>query len=414
VTYPAKLQGREIKNMHRPFERLIAARRPPLVNRSRRASTGAAAVAVALLTAAVACSSGTNSATATPASTATSNGTAAPAPDGAKEQAYLAQYEQAPTRIGDSTPFPSAPPKGKTFVYLQCDIPQCQLEAEGVQAASAALGWRFKSVPYQLASPASLVAAMNTALQYHPVAVSFAGLPEAVWQSEVPVYAAAHVALIPSSVGPTQPSPVIAGSIGTSADGQLQGRILAAWFITSSGGHGHALLANVPGVAVLNAVGTEFQALVAQNCPGCSVTAIQVSVPQFSTDGGVSAAVSALQKDPSMKYLITEQGDTDQGLPAALSGAGLSGIQIAGAYPSTTAIGYLRDGTAAGFVNIPRLGLGWMEVDIAALYSLGIAPATAGLIPVQFLTPSTVTATSANAELPSDYQSQYKALWHVG
>jgi ribose transport system substrate-binding protein len=300
------------------------------------------------------------------------------------------------------------------MVDVQCDLPQCQLIAEGVQAASAALGWKFKSVPFQLASPASLVAAMNTALQYHPVAISFSGLPEAVWQSEVPVYAAAHVAIIPSSVGPTRPSPAIPGAIGTDADGQVQGRILAAWFISNSNGHGHALLVNVPGIGAFNAVGTEFQAQVAQNCPGCSVTAIQVSVPQFSTDGGVPAAVSALQKNPSLKYLITEQGGSDQGLPAALSGAGLSDIQIAGAYGSATAIGYLRDGTAAGFINLPRREVGWMAVDIAALYSLGINPATAGLLPIQFLTRSTVTATSAAAELPSDYQSQYKALWHVG
>jgi ribose transport system substrate-binding protein len=393
--------------MHHPFNRVTRTRRPPFV---RRVSTGAAVVAV-LLTGVVACSSGKSSST---ASATIPGGTAVSAPDMAKEKTFLAQYLQAPTRIGVSTPFPSAPPKGKTFVYLHCDIPQCQFEAEGVQAAAAALGWKFKSVPFQLASPASLVAAMNTALQYHPIAISFSGLPEAVWQSEVPVYAAAHVAIIPLSVGLTQPSPAIPGAIGGSADAQREGRILAAWFISNSNGHGHALLVNVPGIGALKTVGTDFQAEVSQNCPGCSVTTIQVTVPQFSTDGGVPAAVSALQKDPSLKYLITEQGDSDQGLPAALSGAGLSNIQIAGAYPSTTAIGYLRDGTAAGFVNLPRREVGWMEVDIAALYSLGINPATAGLIPAQFLTRSTVTATSATDELPSDYQAQYKALWHAG
>jgi ribose transport system substrate-binding protein len=382
-------------------------RRPPFANRRRRAITGAVAGAV-LLAGVVACSSGKNSSTTTP------NGTAASAPEVAKEKSFLGQYLPAPTRIGDSTPLPSAPPKDKTFVSIQCDNPQCQLNADGAQAAAAALGWKYKSVPFQLANPASLVAAMKTALQYHPIAVTFTGLPEAVWQSEVPAYAAAHVAIIPSSVGPTQPSPAIPGAIGTSTDGQLQGRILAAWFISSSNGHGHALLANVPGIGLLNTVGTEFQAEVSRNCPGCSVTTIQVSVPQFSTDGGVSAVVSALQKDPSLKYLVTEQGATDQGLPAALSGAGLSNIQIAGAYPSPTAIGYLRDGTAAGFINLPRLEAGWMEADIAALYSLGIKPATAGLIPAQFLTKNTVTANSATAELPSNYQAQYKALWHVG
>jgi hypothetical protein len=88
--YPAKLQGREIKNMHRPFNRVTRARRPPFVSRSRRASTGAAVVAV-LLTGVVACSSGTSSSTASAASATTPNGTAASAPDMAKEKAYLAQ-----------------------------------------------------------------------------------------------------------------------------------------------------------------------------------------------------------------------------------------------------------------------------------------------------------------------------------
>ena len=165
------------ENMHPPCNGSTIVRRTHFVS---RVGTGAAVVAM-LLICVVACSSGTNSSTtsaSSPKGTATSAAVA-------KEKAFLAHYQKAPTLIGHSTSFPKTPPKGKTFVSIQCDIPQCQLNAEGAQAAAAALGWKFKSVPFQLANPASLVAAMKTALQYHPIAVTFSGLPEAVWQSEL-------------------------------------------------------------------------------------------------------------------------------------------------------------------------------------------------------------------------------------
>jgi ribose transport system substrate-binding protein len=343
-----------------------------------------------------------------------STGAAGSDPGVARAEAALAGYLKAPTSIGKSTPFPSAPPKGKTFVWLSCDIDVCADISKGAQAAVAALGWQFKSVPFQLANPASLISAMNTALQYHPIAVGFTGLGEATWASMKPVFAAAHVTLISSGVGPVQPGPSIGGEIATQEDSRLQGQILADWFISDSKGHGHALLVDVPSLPPLTAVGEGFKAELAQNCPSCSATTIKLSVVQYGTDGGVPAVVSALQKDSSVKYVITEGSGSDQGLPSALSGAGLSNIKIAGGFSSATAIGYLRNGSAAAFIHVPQQVLGWMMLNIAALNSLGIKPATSGRVPLQLVTDSTVTPTTFTEGLPKDYEAQYKALWHVG
>jgi len=36
---------------------------------------------------------------------------------------------------------PSAPPKGKTVLFLQCEEAQCAQEGQGMQAAAATIGW---------------------------------------------------------------------------------------------------------------------------------------------------------------------------------------------------------------------------------------------------------------------------------
>ena len=380
----------------------------------RLAAVGAAVVVAGGGVAA--CSSSASSSA--PSATHTATGTSADSGLSAAK-AFVGRYEAVPTSIGDTTLLPKAPPKGITIAFPENDNPQTQYETDGFRAATMALGWKLDVIPYQLANaPGSFLSAMQTALQMKPYAVIVVGNPEAIWQSLIPSFAAAHVYIIPSDSGPiTKASPWILPQFDTPADSALEGEIVANKFVAASGGTGQAVLVNVPDIPVLAEGGAAIQSTVAQNCPACKLTTLNISLTQFVTDGGVSDAVSALQRNPNAKYLLTEQGVSDQGVPSALSAAGLTGVQLIGFDPSTTALEYAKNNTALGFATISFGLIGFMGIDIAAQKLTGVADPSAGAVPIQLLTQSTLASMNPippDIPLPVNYAAQYEKKWLVG
>src|SRR5882757_158594 len=136
--------------------------------RSARTWVLAAGILPALLVVAACSSSGSNAAA--PAGSASASSTAV-----STAQATVKQYEALPTTIPQTTPLTHAVAKGRTFVDLECENTQCHDIATGVQAAGKAVGWNVKLINYNDTQPATLTAAFQQALQYHPVGVSLTG-----------------------------------------------------------------------------------------------------------------------------------------------------------------------------------------------------------------------------------------------
>ena len=151
--------------------------------RSSRTSVVAVA-AVGLALSVAACGSSSHSSTGSPNTTTGSadyieradiklNGT--PGNSGSGLQTAVQVGEQLPTSLSVTVPLASAPPKGKTFVWTNCDSPQCPETETFIRQATTAAGWKLRVINYQTANPATLVAAMTQALQYHPAAVGVSG-----------------------------------------------------------------------------------------------------------------------------------------------------------------------------------------------------------------------------------------------
>ena len=379
----------------------------------------AAAATLLLVGAAAACSSGGSSSAGDSAGdAAASASSSASSPGLATAQAFVAKYQAEPASIGSTTPLPGPVPKGKTIVFPENDNPQTRYVEQGMAAAAKALGLNLKVIPYALAqAPASLLSAMQTALQLKPYAVVVTGTDEALWQNLIPAFAAAHVYIIPQYCGViTKPSPWILPQVGTPADSALAGQIVASKFISESNGQGQAVLVNVPDISVLGGGGEAIESTVKQTCPACKLTTVNIPVSQFATDGGVSNAISALQRNPGAKYVLTEQGASDQGLPAALSAAGLSGVQIIGFNPSTTALQYAKDGQALGFATTSFGIIGWMVVDVAAQKLAGVSTPDPGGIPVQLLVKSNLADMNPippDVPIPTGYEQMYLKKWNM-
>jgi ribose transport system substrate-binding protein len=378
-----------------------------------------AAIAAVALAAAAACSSSASSTPATSASgTATgakSSSVATSAAAASQAMKLAAAAEQVPATINQGTSLKSPPPKGKTFIYLQCEVVQCQAIGAGIQAATKAIGWNYRAISYQNANPATLVSAMQQALQYHAAGVSFVALPEAVWSSEIPAYKAAGAAIIPYAVGPSAVTSTVPAFIGGFSDYEHYASLMADWFIGDSGGSGHALLVNVPAETTLNQFAQSFSADVAKECPGCAVTTINESVADSENGQLVSATMARLQADHSIHYAITVDGPMFQGLPSALSAAGLSSsVKIAGQGGGAVNLADVKTGTEAAYTGGALTSGGWLVIDamLRHLEGMPIADGDGGL-PTQLLTTGGDFAVTPSYDEPGDYAAQFEKLWHV-
>jgi ribose transport system substrate-binding protein len=382
---------------------------------TRMPSVVGALVTLTALAALTACSS-SGSSTSAAQSTAGSSSTSAGATSSVvAAEKIVQQAEQVPSSINQTTPLKTAPPKGKTFIYLQCEVVQCQAIGVGIQAATKALGWNYRSIPYENSNPATLVSAMQQALQYHPVGVSFVSLPEAVWSSEIPVSKAANAVIIPYAVGPSDVNSTVPAFIGGDTDYKHYADMMANWFIASSNGTGHALVVDVPEDTTLKTFADAFSADVASGCPQCSVTTINESVPDSEDSQLISDTVSTLQKNPSIGYAITVDGPFFQGLPSALAAAGLSSrVKIGGQGGGSVNLADVKAGTEAAYTGGALASGGWLVLDAALRHLEGMPiPDGDGGLPTQLLVTGGNFAVSPSYNEPSNYASQFEKLWHI-
>ena len=324
---------------------------------------------------------------------------------------------QAPTTIPLTEPLTSKPPTGKTFVWLKCELEQCQVQADAVKQATAALGWIYKEVAFQASDPATLVAGMKQALIYHPAAVGTNSEPEVLWQSVIPAYKAAGVSIVTNFVGPgvTYDNTVI-GQAAAGATTQWA-QMIADWAIADSNGHAHVLLQTVNDFPVELQFADAYQQTMKQNCPACQVTVVNNTIAQSDSGAVNSTVVAALQKDPSINYVAADNGGFITGLPAALAAAGLSNrVKISSGAGDTANLANIKAGKESATTAFPVSYTAWLMIDIVLRHMEGMSyqPNGDGGLPSQLLTKDVNFEISADYNQPADWQAQMEKLWHVG
>ena len=358
------------------------------------------------------------------ASTAASASSSSTSAQVAKAKQAVKGYENVPTKIL-GTPLPKRPATGQTVVFLECDNPACALQGQGIKAAVAALGWNFKEIPFHLADPATLISAMDSALQLQPkpAFVAEVGVPEAVFAGEIPKFEAAGVGIVTSTAGSFTPDRTLLGYLNSQRYAEQLAQRLGEWFIADSGGTGHAIVQTVSAVAFSTALTTDFESVVAKNCSKCTVSSVDISLVQFATDGGLSATISAVQANPDLNYVISPVFSTTFGMRAALDSAGRSSVKIAGNGGEYANYVDIANGTESAWVNYSTALQGWGDID-TGLHGLAGTKwqyTTDNYPPLLLVTkqnlaklggPAAAKATGS-FEYPANYAAQYAALWHV-
>jgi ribose transport system substrate-binding protein len=145
------------------------------------------------------------------------------------------------------------------------------------------------------------------------------------------------------------------------------------------------------------------------------VTDLNATIPQVESGQAVSAIVSALQKDPSIKYVVACDAPFVDGLPAALRAAGLYGkIKIVGGGATSVEEKGLQTGSFTALTSLAQRYTGWLMVDAAVRHTEGmtIAPSDGGE-PIQLLTKTSLQTASDSYDYPANYPAEFRALWRL-
>src|ERR1700733_1418745 len=352
------------------------------------------------------------------ASSAASTSTAAAGASGsgqvAAATAITKKWINAAPTLSITTPLKSPAPTGKTFVWLNCEIPACTEIGQGLKEATAQIGWNLKVIQYNQANISALVPAMQQALTYHPVGVALSGLPQAVWQSEEAAYAKAGVPLIVGFVGPVNLSSTVIGNIGDGPNLVEYGTMMGNWFISDSGGTGKALNVHIDSLEILKGISDSFDSTVKSGCSGCSVTDLSSTLQDVESGALNGQIVAALQRDPSIKYVISPQGGFIAGLPAALASAGLKNIKISSTGSSSANIANVNAGTESSTIGGAFQVGGFQMIDIALrhLEGMTVDPYDGGL-PKKLIVQSSNIAPVTDSPPIGPFIPQCKALWKV-
>jgi ABC-type sugar transport system substrate-binding protein len=251
-------------------------------------------------------------------------------------------------------------------------------------------------------------------LRYHPVGVSLTGTSPALWSSVLPTYKAAGVPIIPASVGPVQVQAPVAATVDGLGAYTVPAKGIADWFIAQSNASGHVLLVDIPSFPVLKETATAVSAEIASQCPNCKVSDFDATIAQVDANGVVSAAVSQLQRDPSIKYVISTDGVFISGLASAAKAAGISGLRIGSTIGGIVNEQDILAGSESATLPWPGVVEGWVIIDAAARVSEGMSvPDGDDNTAIQLLVKGNFTTPQESLLAPADYPAQFEKLWLV-
>jgi ribose transport system substrate-binding protein len=332
----------------------------------------------------------------------------------AQAQSGLTGFLAAPATIGQTTPLPSTPPKGKTVVWVGTSEPSNVQQQTAAGAVAKALGWNFSVVDFDPSNPATLDSAFTTALSKHPTGVFESGTPQSQISSSVlSAYASAGVPIVLSAVYPFTATSTILGDPDSFANDARMADAMADWFIVNSGGKGDVILEHVPGYPILDGFTDTFKSQVASMCKACAVKEIDVTLPELAAGQTVSVVSSAVRSNPSYKYVFFDDGDFAVGINSALSAAGITGEKVGGQAIDAEGAAALRSGTQSAWTAFSAFYTTYASYDVLLRW-LEKAPGAAAddVQPTQLLTPSNIGSTTTwNA--PNNALAQFEKLWKV-
>ena len=271
----------------------------------------------------------------------------------------------------------------------------------------AALGWRFDEMNYDISQgPSAVQQVLAQAIAAKPdVIILTPNFPEAIFQSQVDRGTKEGIKFV--DVGGTL-APGYSACIQCTASLEAGSALAADIALADAGGKTVMAVTFDPTIASLVSEEQGVKNEVAKNGDGSQVLDIDQSVSDTPADNA-ARVVSFLQRNPSVKYLITAA--TFQ--PAtALNSAGLgSRVKIVGMYPKTESdVASVEDGQVLAYAAGENQAVWWQAADAAAR---AVEGAKMDKEPIQSL--RVMDKSDADIALldPANYQDIYKTAWTI-
>jgi ABC-type sugar transport system substrate-binding protein len=331
-------------------------------------------------------------------------------------QEFVAAHSKSPysDTIGDFEPMTKTVPKDVTIAGVDCGVPLCKLIVDGVKAASQEFGWKYQYLN-QGSTPDSVTKTWNQLLQIKPKAIASVGVGTTLFkkQAETLVKGGSfHV-----GQGLTEPlGPAVNAIVSGIPSYSDRGAWMAKWVIGDGEGKGDTLYVNIADFPSVQVSMKAFKEEMAKDCSECNVTyidqpasAIGKTIPQ--------TVVSAIQRNPKIKYMVGAFGDVTTGVPEALTAAGLGGkVKIISANTTVNNLKNISQGKESASVGEGAQMTGWFMVDALARLVSGqpLTQSNYAAVPHQFITKDNIDQITDLGQpyvgVPG-YQDQVKKLW---
>jgi ribose transport system substrate-binding protein len=335
----------------------------------------------------------------------------------AKKAIVAAPPTTPPTEIQVNQALPTAPPKGKKVVFLQCELPACARYISGVKAAAAALGWSATSQVFKNANPG---AGLQQAINERPDYIAITGIPTGAIKPQLKAAADAKIPVI-SCATPDKPSP---GGYAVQCGGSLEtdAEYVGRWMINDSGGKANVVAVTIPQFPVLNTETDWLKKNLRSKCPGCSYDQLDVSVQEVGGGAVPQKLVAYLQSHPDVHYVYFTFNDLTRGIPAVLRTAGLTDkVKLVGAAGDASIMKEIGD-TQAAWTIAPNVYSAWVMFDAMARLSVGEQLGETYATDV-YASPTWVVESAESAKQlaattydwygPTGFEQQFKTLWQV-
>ena len=372
-----------------------------------------AVIAIALSVSACGSSSSSTSSSSMSSSSSSAGGSASGPAGMSAAKATIAPYTGQTSAFPVDKPLSKPIPAGTKFVYLQCGAQACAVAGKQIAAAVKVLGGELTTINAGTTSTTAQAAA-SSVLALKPAAVLATGIDPQLYGDNLKKISEAGIKIVTITVAvPTEPFGITANYLGAPTF-QLAGRLLADWVVVNTGATAKVAFYGVPEITFSPIMMKAFQDELSKNCPSCGVRTSEVAIATLGTTAP-RTIVTDLQAHPDTDVVVLSTGNLANGLPAALSAAGLK-TSIVTYSPQAINLQDIKDGKISAGLAADYAVSVWTGVDVAARLIEGdqpTAPEQAGEVPFQLLEPKDITFDPANGWTGyPDYQQRFTTLWH--
>lgn len=328
-----------------------------------------------------------------------------------RARAVVEEFTQRPTEIPNDEPITKPIPRGKDLVFLSCGTSTCNLEADIIEEATDALGWNFTSIAND-GTPEKIKAAWSQILRTKPDAVLYTATPVEAFKNEL-----AEAEKLGIEVAACCTTDGVGGGldfvIGTPAQSERPGEIMANWVVDDSEGKGSAVFVNLSAFEIIQAIKTGFDRAIDENCPACEVNELDIPITALGKDVP-DRIVSFLRANPDTKYVVLSvDGALGAGLPAALKAAGLNDVTVIGEGPDENTLQYIANGQQQATITFPYYEEMFSMVDAMARKFAGVPLEEEVTVPDWIVSKDNLPQDDAIFPLVEDVKEQYFALWGI-